>query len=79
LGERAFQRHLREASTFVPNWVKANPHDPLAQRVVAEMLEVQNDTSLTEDVRQKKMASILVGARNELMWQTESRICAPVD
>jgi hypothetical protein len=78
LGERAFQRHLREASSFVPNWIEANPHDPLAQRVVAEMLEAQNDTSLSEQARQDKMSSILVRARNELKWQRKVEFAPPL-
>jgi hypothetical protein len=77
MGKRMFERHVREASTLVPNWVKANPHDPLAQRVVAEMLEVQNDTSLSEKERQDKMARILVGARNEL-WQRNIKFAPPM-
>jgi hypothetical protein len=67
LEEEAFLHEFEKASQAVPTWVDANPNNPIAQRILADMLELSQDSALQGDTRDKALADVLMKAHRHLL------------
>jgi uncharacterized protein (DUF4415 family) len=65
--EKELLREMEEASQAVPAWVDANPHNPIAQRIIADLLEVSQNPALQGDAREEALATAFIKEHRYLL------------
>lgn len=66
--DEAFAKELEVASEAVANWSHANPNDPLAQQVLASLLELaQAQGTMQDDLQLRRAADVVINAYGQLV------------